>query len=77
MDQHTYTIPDDPKMLRETLCLAQNAVATSRFNLTSGEYTDYIQRLQRLINECDRKRPLGPNGKHGTQHTDECGCEDK
>jgi hypothetical protein len=30
--------------------------------------------LQVLIDECDRMRPLGPDGKHGDRHTVECGC---
>lgn len=56
----------DPKMLRETLCLAQSAL-----------HGAHVERLQQLIDECDRHRPLGPDGKHGHRHTDTCGCEDK
>jgi hypothetical protein len=66
-----YEIPDGPKMLRETLCLAQSAM------LSLPVSRHHVARLQRLINECDRHRPLGPDGKHGSLHTPTCGCEDK
>jgi hypothetical protein len=64
-------VPDSPKMLRETLCLAQSAL------VRVDGHMSHIEILQRLINECDRHRPLGPDGKHGNRHTDTCGCEDK
>lgn len=69
----TLDVPDDPKMLRETLCAAQGVV------LHYGEprFREHSERLQRLIDECDRHRPLGPDGKHGDRHTPTCGCEDK
>jgi hypothetical protein len=53
------------KMLREVLCEAQNA--TPKISSKA--------RLQILINEIDRHRPLGPDGKHGELHTSTCGCE--
>lgn len=28
------------------------------------------------IEQLDKMRPLGPDGKHGDRHTAECGCED-
>lgn len=67
----TLDVPDSPKMLRETLCFAQGAV------LRSGDprAQSHSARLQRLIDECDRHRPLGPDGKHGDRHTPTCGCE--
>lgn len=59
---------DDPrdtlKMIRETLCVAQSAVGVHN-----------RERIQRMINEIDRQRPLGPDGKHGDRHTATCGCE--
>jgi hypothetical protein len=63
----------DPKMLRETLCVAQAAI-------TAGRPTDpragrHVATLQQLIGECDRHRPLGSDGKHGNRHTPTCGCE--
>jgi hypothetical protein len=65
----------DIKMLRETLCLAQGLIGqTKAFNDRAGHG---IARLQELINECDRHRPLGVNGKHDNLHTETCGCEDK
>lgn len=68
----SYEVPDGPKMLRKTLCLAQTAIGA-----LSGETgRHHIDRLQRLINACDVHRPLGPDGKHGDRHTRTCGCED-
>lgn len=70
----SYTVPDDPKMLRETLCLAQ--VTVQRHDGMDVLNAHHIARIGRLIAECDRHRPLGPNGKHGDRHTATCGCED-
>jgi hypothetical protein len=63
---------DDPKMIRETLCVAQAAIIGAARDPRAGEH---VARLQRLIAECDRHRPLGPDGKHGGRHTPTCGCE--
>lgn len=71
---YTYTVDDDPKMLRETLATAQ--VYILNYSKTDRKH-DHSKVLQRLIDECDRKRPLGPDGKHGNRHTDECGCDDR
>lgn len=69
---HTYTVSDGPKMLRETLCVAQSALGiTYRTDLRMREH---MARLQRLIAECDRHRPIGNDGKHGDLHTPTCGC---
>ena len=62
---------DTPKMVRETLCFARSAVA----HLGGSRVQGHMQRLQRLINECDRHWPLGPDGKHGGRHTMTCGCD--
>lgn len=70
-----YTLPDGPKMLRETLCLAQSAII--QLDLVDELKERHIMVLQRMINECDRHRPLGINGKHANLHTATCGCEDK
>ena len=64
---------DDPrdtlKMVRETLCVAQQAVGQR------DDGTDrHMDRLGRVIAEVDRQRPLGPDGKHGDRHTSTCGC---
>lgn len=72
MSEHTYTVPDGPKMLRETLAVAQARIGQT----DEPRKRDHLDRLQRLINECDRKRPLGPDGKHDDRHTSECGCEE-
>lgn len=71
----TYTIDDGPKMLRETLCVAQAAI--SNHPTAGGWHPErHVARLGRLIAECDRHRPLGPDGKHNDRHTPTCGCED-
>lgn len=70
----TYTIRDDPKMLRETLCVAQHVIGRSMPD--ADRKHEHIARISRLITECDRHRPLGPNGKHGDRHTPTCGCDD-
>ena len=64
-------ISDSLKLLRETLCIAQSAIAESHVNWCKS----HGNRLQRLINEIDRHRPLGADGKHGDLHTETCGCE--
>lgn len=63
---HLRIASSDLKMLREHLCLAQT--------LMKGQGG---RRLQDVINEIDRHRPLGPDGKHGKLHTNSCGCEDE
>jgi hypothetical protein len=67
-------VPDDPKMLRETLCVAQARIGNS--SLDQDRKVEHVARLGRLIDECDRHRPLGPDGKHGELHTLTCGCDD-
>jgi hypothetical protein len=69
----TYQVADDPKMLRETLCVAQSLIGNS--NLNPGRRTEHVNRLQRLISACDDHRPIGPDGKHGDRHTATCGCD--
>lgn len=68
-----YEIIDSPKMLRETLCVAQTRIGNS--DLDQDRKQEHIDRLQRLIAECDRHRPLGQDGRHGDLHTATCGCE--
>lgn len=70
----SYEVPDGPKMLRETLCAAQTAIGNSVYD--EGRRREHVERLGRLIAECDRQRPVGPDGKHGDRHTPTCGCED-
>ena len=63
-----------PKMLRETMCVAQGAV------LREGHAGAQLHadRIASIIDVCDQHRPLGPDGKHGTrQCTLTCGCIDK
>lgn len=68
-----YEIPDGPKMLRETLCVAQTLIGNS--NVNADRRTEHVNRLQQLIMACDDHRPLGPDGKHGDRHTPTCGCD--
>lgn len=63
---------DSIKMLRETFCVAQGAVMRAG----RGEWQHHASRLERLIHECDRQRPLASDGKHGNLHTPTCGCVD-
>jgi len=72
----TLNVADDPKMLRETLCVAQAAIHHSDYAM-DHRAAEHTARLGRLIAACDRLRPLGPDGKHGDRHTAECGCEDQ
>ena len=63
-----------PKMLRETMCVAQGAV------LREGHAGAQLHadRISSIIDVCDQHRPLGPDGKHGTRRcTPTCGCIDK
>lgn len=71
----TLTTNDSIKMLQETFCLASAVIGNSP--LPEEEKMRHIGRLQRLINDCQRQRPTGFDGKHGNRHTDTCGCEDK
>lgn len=68
-------IPDGPKMLRETLCVAQTLIGL--WCPPRDRRDEHIERLQALIDQLDVHRPLGPDGKHGDRHTPTCGCEDK
>ena len=62
---------ENVKMLRETLCVAQTYVGLS----DNSRKLQHSATLQQLINECDRHRPLGSDGKHGNRHTKTCGCD--
>lgn len=73
--RHTYTVVDNPKMLRETLAAAQSTIAREFGGWSRTD--EHVARLQRLIDECERQRPTGPDGKHHDRHTAECGCEDR
>lgn len=68
----TITCDDSLKMIRETFCVAQTHVGLS----DDYRKREHVERLQRLIDDIDRQRPLGPDGKHRDRHTDSCGCED-
>lgn len=68
-------IPAPVKMLRETLCVAQAAIGATA--LHPDAKMNHIGRLDSLVAECDRHRPLGPDGTHGDLHTATCGCEDR
>lgn len=65
---------DSLKALRETLVAAQSGLVSF---LGANREIPHIERLERLVAEIDRQRPLGPDGKHGDRHTVTCGCSDK
>lgn len=62
------------KGLREILCLAQSLADLTPLNVN---ITLYQRRIQGIIDELDKHRPLGSDGKHGNLHTETCGCQDK
>lgn len=64
-------LSDSLKSVREALCLAQTALGA----IAGWRYTSATETIQKLINEIDRQRPLGPDGKHDERHTETCGCE--
>ena len=72
-DASTPTVPDSIKMLRETFCVAQAAINATVPDI--DRRAEHVDRLQRLIDDCDRQRPLGPDGKHDDRHTPTCGCD--
>ena len=60
---------DTIKMIRETFCVAQVHLGRS----DDYRKREHLDRLQRLIDDCDQQRPLGHDGKHGSLHTPTCG----
>lgn len=77
-DLHAYVIPISPKMLLETLCVVEHALhalekARPGYN-AGGPVSTHLGRIRHLMDECERKRPTGSNGKHDDRHTPECGC---
>ena len=62
----------DLKMLRETLNVLYQFYRDVGLNPSMVR-----KRLDNLINEIDRHRALGSDGKHGNLHTATCGCEDR
>jgi len=70
----TLNVPDSPKMLHETLCRAATALAQTTYADTRIPHD--LDRIGRLLSECERHRPLGPDGRHGDLHTPTCGCAD-
>lgn len=71
-DLSSLIVPDSIKMLRETFCVAQARIGNSPHD--ESRKREHMDRLQRLIDDCDRQRPLGTAGKHGDLHTPTCGC---
>ena len=66
-----YSIPDKPKLVRETLCVSLGLISYS----PGDRKEEHVNRIQRIINECDKLRPLDSGGNHGNLHTPGCGCE--
>jgi hypothetical protein len=66
----------DPKGTREALCAAQSALNEhARRGMDIRQVPIWTRDIQDLINEIDKLRPLGSDGKHGERHTAYCGCE--
>lgn len=63
----------DPKMLRETLCVAQAALSRSSYD--ADRRKEHLDRLGELIRRIDVIRPLDTAGQHGELHTPDCGCD--
>ena len=63
----------DPKMLRETLCVAQAALSRSSYD--ADRRKEHLDRLGELIRRIDVIRPLDTAGQHGELHTPACGCD--
>lgn len=77
-DLHTYVVPVSPKSLLETLCVVEFALQEMGrqrpgYN-AGGTVESHLERVRVLMDESKRKRPTGPDGKHGNRHTRECGC---
>ena len=66
-----YDLKYTPKSLREAFSYSQAHLP----NTPQGSYFRSV--LQDLIDEMEKHRPTGPDGKHNNLHTDTCGCEDK
>lgn len=62
----------DPKKTREILFSALCALIAKKDKKIGPE----IVRIERMIDQIDILRPLGPDGEHGDRHTKDCGCED-
>lgn len=79
-DLHTYVVPVSPKMLLETLCVVEfalNELERQRPGYNAGgRIESHLERVRALMDECSRKRPTSPDGKHDSRHTTECGCID-
>ena len=59
-------------MKREALSYAECALLN--FYPAGSQRDSYAKIIAEMIQECDQKRPLGTDGKHGDLHTLECGC---
>lgn len=77
-DLHTFVIPVSPKSLKETMCVVEHALNELERQHpgydAGGTIESHRIKIREVIAECDRKRPTGPDGKHGNRHTPECGC---
>lgn len=64
----------DPKVAREMLCVAQSAIMA--LNEWDARTESHLSRIEKMVDQIDVLRPLGPDGNHGDRHTKFCGCED-
>jgi hypothetical protein len=63
----------DLKMARETLAIAHRAIMDlERWDVNTN---NHLSRIEKMMDQIYVMRPLGPDGKHGDNHTQRCGCE--
>lgn len=62
----------DPKMAREMLCVAQSAIMG--LEEWDSRTENHLSRIEKMIDQLDVHRPIGPDGNHGARHTPTCGC---
>lgn len=70
---YPYLLTDTPKMVKETINVAQQAYGQYRRDYE--RFDEHMARLSRIVEECDRMRPVGRDGKHNNRHTEVCGCD--
>lgn len=63
------------KTLREDLCVAQSALSYYSVTADPNAQIGRIKRRDAIVQQIDKLRPLGPDGKHKNRHTEFCGCE--
>ncbi len=77
-DLHCYIVAISPKMLKETLSVVEHAMqklARDRPGYNAGgDISTHLSRIGLLLDEYNKMRPTGRDGRHGDRHTSVCGC---